>query len=311
MNKSRRTSSVPRSAHPYVYDEQAEFGRLAKGQKRVPLFFRYEGDPLWLNDIYWGRSAFLIAGGPSFAKLDHALLRQPGLLTVGLNNSVKSFRPNLWIGVDRPDHFLRSIWLDPAIQKFVPLAQATNNVFDSNRWEFEELMPAICPNVAFFKRNERFKPEQFLTEDSINFGDDSKGDRHRSVLPAALRILHVLGIRRVFLLGVDFKMSRRSKYHFDEKRSQKSIDWNNQGYELINDRFVRLRPYFEAAGFQVYNCNLRSHLTAFKKVSFADAVAAACGEFGNIDVSTERTRELYETRADAKRDGKGREQSGK
>jgi hypothetical protein len=29
--------------------------------------------------------------------LDHGQLRQPGLLTMGLNNSVKTFRPNLWV----------------------------------------------------------------------------------------------------------------------------------------------------------------------------------------------------------------------
>ena len=32
----------------------------------APLFFTQDHHPLWLGDIYRGRSAFLIAGGPSF-----------------------------------------------------------------------------------------------------------------------------------------------------------------------------------------------------------------------------------------------------
>src|SRR5882757_1191680 len=36
---------------------------------------------------------------------------------------------------------------------------------------------------------------------------------------AAVRILFLLGIRRLFLLGVDFQMSATTKYHFDKDRA--------------------------------------------------------------------------------------------
>jgi len=91
----------------------------------APLLFTRDHHPLWLGDLYRGRSAFLIAGGPSFATLNHSLLRKPGVLTLGLNNSAKTFRPNLWVGVDEPDQFMRSVWLDPTILKFVPFGNAS------------------------------------------------------------------------------------------------------------------------------------------------------------------------------------------
>jgi hypothetical protein len=127
----------------------------------APLLFTQDHHPLWLGDIYRGRSAFLIAGGASFAALDHTKLRQPGILTMGLNNSVKTFRPNLWCCVDSPDHFLRSIWLDPAIMKFVPICHASKFIFNSDEWQFMDLRVGDSTNVVYFKRNEHFQAKQF------------------------------------------------------------------------------------------------------------------------------------------------------
>src|SRR5260221_38393 len=61
-------------------------------QQPAPMFFTQDHHPLWLGDSYRGRSAFLICGGPSFATLDHSLLCQPGIVTMGINNSAKTFR---------------------------------------------------------------------------------------------------------------------------------------------------------------------------------------------------------------------------
>ena len=180
-------------------------------QQPSPLLFTADQHPLWLGDIYRGSSAFLIAGGPSFQEIDSSLLRQPGILTIGVNNAPKSFRPNLWISADAPDRFLRSIWLDPTIMKFTAIMNSRGGIFNSDTWKYTGLTAADCPNVVYYKRNQVFKPEQFLFEDSFNWGNNQKDDKNRSVMQVALRLLFVLGIRRVYLLGVDFNMSRRTK----------------------------------------------------------------------------------------------------
>ncbi len=270
-----------------------------------PVFFTDDQRPLWLGDLFRGRSAFLIAGGPSFAGLDHSCLRQPGILTVGLNNAVKSFRPNLWISVDSPDHFVRSVWLDPCIMKFAPICHAEKLIFNSDSWRFMDTRAEDCPNVVFFRRNERFIASEFLWEESVNWGSHKKYGGGRSVMLAALRILFILGIRIVYLLGVDFRMNATVKYHFSQERRKGSIEGNNSTYRKLQERFAELRPLFEKEDFHVYNCNPHSSLKVFDYVSYEEAVRRSLAEFDFVDTERERTEGLYDTSTEDKRAGKG------
>jgi hypothetical protein len=102
--------------HPYGRNTNmnmdSEFGQ------HIPFFFTREGSAIDLVGQYKGRSAFLICNGPSFVKLNRNLLSEPGVMTFGINNGPKTFRPNFWTCVDDPVRFLKSIWLDPKITKF-------------------------------------------------------------------------------------------------------------------------------------------------------------------------------------------------
>lgn len=268
-----------------------------------PMFFDRQNHTLWLNNTYGGGPVFLIAGGPSFASLDHALLRQPSIVTMGLNNAVKTFRPALWCSVDSPDHFLRSIWFDPLIQKFVPICHGPKLVFDSDAWTFTKTMVRDCPNIVFYRRNEHFQPRQFLREDSINWGNHKSYGGGRSVMLAAFRILYLLGFRTIYLLGVDFRMDDHHHYHFQQQRSRGSISGNNETYKKLCIWFAELRPIFEAAGLRIFNCNPESGLKAFDFVSFEDAVKASVLD---VDVVNERTSGLYDTKTDDKVKGIGK-----
>ena len=96
-----------------------------------PMFFNREGATLPLEGMYRGWPCFLIGGGPSLATLDLNQLNRPGVLTFGMNNSSKVFRPDLWTSVDDPSRFLYSVWLDPRIKKFVPMAAFPKGLWDS------------------------------------------------------------------------------------------------------------------------------------------------------------------------------------
>jgi len=271
-----------------------------------PLFFTQDHHPLWLGDTYRGRSAFLICGGPSFRALDHQQLKRPGVLTMGLNNSVRTFRPNLWCSVDSPDHWIKSLWLDPTIQKFVPISHASKFIFDSDKWEFTRHRVGDCPNVVYYKRNEHFQAKQFLWEDCFNWGNHKDHGGGRSVMLPAVRIMFALGVRRLYLLGCDFNMTQDNKYHFDQDRAKGSIRGNTSTYEKLNGWFRELRPLFEAEGFHVLNCNPDSKLTAFEHVAFPDALNEVAGHMEHVDVANERTRGLYETKTEDKAKGVGK-----
>lgn len=256
------------------------------------LLFSGDGKPVDLENLFRGRSCFLICGGSSFGRLDHSKLREPGILTMGVNNSPKTFRPNLWTCCDAPDHYIRSIWLDPTILKLAPMEFCHSHVFDSDRWNYLDITLADCPNVFCYRSRSGFDPAKFLTGDSCFGGNDDRNGNGRSVMLPAIRLLYYLGVRRVFLLGCDFRMTNNHAYHLGQPGASDSTQRHNN-YNILRERFRLLRPVFEAAGLRIYNCNLKSKLDAFETISFDHAYAKCLEEWGNIDVVTERTIGLH------------------
>jgi len=285
-----------------------------------PLIFNRDGHNMFLGDMYRGACAFLTLGGPSIGNLNLELLNQPSVLTMGINNSVRTFRPNLWMCVDNPQSFIMSTWLDPTITKFVPYAHAEKKLFDNNKWEMSDLKVGQCPSVFYYRRNEHFQAEQFLLEDTFNWGNHTnlchcgywrpdkkktgksvnvcpecgeKSFGSRSVFLPAIRMLYYLGVRTIFLLGCDFKMEKgKPNYHFEQDRAAGSVNGNNSSYKMLTKRFKELKPIFEKMGLCVFNCNPDSGLDVFPKVAFADAIKSATAGFP--DVENERTKGLYE-----------------
>jgi len=295
------------------------------GQHNPFFFTREKAEYLGLIGSYRGSSAFLIAGGPSFKGIDKQKLRLPGVWTMTINNATTSFRGNANIIVDEPQRFNMSTFLDPAIQKFVPIDHFESKLWDNRlvqdfngnpvqMWELSDIVVGECPNVVGYRRNEKVAPWRFLYEDTINWGNHQdiclcgKGQRNnrgdpcpscgrtgqfggRSVMMSAFRVLFLLGFRTVYLLGVDFDMSPEKKYHFSEERHTGAINCNNSTYEKLQVWLAQLRPYFEAERFRVVNCNMQSKLDAFDKMPFEQALKEATEHIG--DPIKERTMGMY------------------
>lgn len=271
-----------------------------------PILFTRDGHNIWDADKYRGSSAFLILSGPSFGEIlkqniivnnnpmtGSEALSMPGFITMSTNNSIKSFRTNLWVNVDNPAHFMKSIWLDPKVTKYTPMFYTETNIFDNEKWEMTDIKVGDCPNVNYFKRNEKFQPEQFLTENTINWGNSEANGGGRSVMLAALKLLYYLGIRKVFLLGCDFSMSEKDKYHFDQDRTKDAIRGNNSTYEKLIKRFEILKPIFDESGLEIFNCNHDSNLKVFPYISFQDAFNSATEKMPK-NWKEENSRGLYE-----------------
>jgi len=268
--------------------------------EQVPFFYTRAGAVLPLEGQFRGGHAFLMANGPSVADLDLGPLHKRWVMT--LNNGARTFRGNANCTVDSPARFSLSMWLDPTIQKFTPMSQFEKPLWDNRlvqaekgwvqRWEASKLKPADCPNVVGYRRNEKFHAPRWLTEDTVNWGNHGKFGGGRSVLLAALRILHLLGFRHVYLLGVDFEMSEAKRYHFAEGRSAKAIQGNMSTYAKLQSWFTQLQPFFLKAGYVVRNCNPASKLTAFPHIPYAEALAESGLRLG--DIANERTEGMYQ-----------------
>lgn len=261
-------------------------------KQHIPFFFSREGSEIDLVGTYKGRSAFLICNGPSFVKLDHKKLNLPGVMTFGINNGPKTFRPNFWSCVDDPVRFLKSIWLDPKITKFIPQSHFEKPIFDNEKWENMEMKVGECPNVVGYRRNEKFNAQRFLVENTLNWGNHKQWGGGRSVMLPSLRILHLLGFRKIYLLGCDMKMSQSYTYHFDEQRNKGAVNCNNSTYDRLKNEYLpALKPIFDQEGFQIFNCNPESELKVFPFISFDEAIKEATKDLG--DIENERVWGMY------------------
>ena len=275
----------------------------AEFHQPCPMFFTREGASLSMEGSYRGAGAFLIAAGPSFVEVDKAPLGS--VWTMALNNAIASWRSNANCTVDEPSRFSLSMWLDPRVQKFVPMGHFEKPLWDNRllpggneggenvqQWEQAPMKVGDCPNVIGYRRNEKFHAPRFLYEETVNWGNHKKYGGGRSVLLAALRILFLLGFRRVYLLGVDFEMTPERKYHFSEERSAAAIQNNQHTYGRLQQWLGEVQPYFLKEKFVVKNCNLASKLTAFPFLPYEEAIEEATAHLG--DYTRERTEGMYQ-----------------
>lgn len=268
-----------------------------------PMLFTRDGHNVFLGDMYRGQSAFLVCGGPSLKTHDLDLLNSRGVLTFAVNNAAAVVRPNLWCCVDDPTHFADAIWYDPGITKFVPLCHMEKHFMvrdDHGELVKSRQVVGDMPAVLGYRRNENFVADQWLHEDTFNWGNhgkqvDSQGNKgSRSVMYVALRMLYFLGIRRIFLIGCDFKMTYGEKnYAFTQDRSESSVKGNNSIYRILNDRLSQLTPHFIDVGLEIWNCTPESGLTAFPHKSYEDAIAEAT----SLIPSKVETDGLYDRKA--------------
>ena len=228
-----------------------------------------------LKNTFWtksGTSAFLVLSGPSLNNLDMDAVADSGILTMGVNNSWSVFTPDLWTCVDPPSKFLYSGWMNPQIMKFVPRRLKQHRLkwkAGENDWVETGMLAGHAPNTYLFERNAQFSHHKYLTEQTVNWGQTAKKPcsvgikSSRSVMFAAIKILYILGIRRIYLLGCDFSMDGSKGYAFDQHRGVGGIQGNNRSYNIMQQRFEALKPHFEECGLSVYNCNPESGLKVF------------------------------------------------
>ncbi len=258
----------------------------------MPLFYNVEGTGLFLKNQYKDASIFFLGCGPSLLDYNLASLSQRGLITFGVNGvAAKIFRPNLWTCVDTPFSFHESIWLDPAITKFVSGGFSGHKFITENRKQ-SELVVSQCPNIILYDKNDYFEVDKFFTEQTISWGCaenvvDSLGIKSgRSVMLVSFKIMAYLGFKRIYLLGCDFNMQydpekkgKGKTYAFNQYKNKKACSTNNYGFGRISKRLEALIPGLKQQKIKVYNCYEKSNLKIFPYKSFDDCKKQALKDF--------------------------------
>ena len=235
-----------------------------------------------LRDYWRMNPAFLVCGGPSVKGVDISLLEDSRVCSIAVNNIAGFVKPKAFVYSDPTEKFHGGVFLNPGIMKFVPLPKLKNQVRlkDEDGFRFAPVRVRQCPSVWGFERNSYFDPETFLIGEQAQWGcsktcpDDTTFEKVLFTPFLGLRLLHYLGVRTVFLLGVDFDMSPgvEGGYAFNQARTKGAARSNNDHYRKVHKMFEALKPVFDEAGFNVYNCNNESRLSVFPYYPYEKAV---------------------------------------
>ena len=239
-----------------------------------------------LASLYYGADIYLLLGGPSSAQLDLTKLNRRGVISMAVNNAALTHRTNMFICGDPPKKFHDAIWRDPGIMCFVPEAKLWNEIYEKKpNGEVRSAQEQVKyqPSVVGYKRNTFFNPQTFLSEPTVNFGNSRKSDNDwepvLSTMFSAIKMCYWLGAFRVYLLGCDWNWDySKQPYSFEMTRGVNVYASNNNSYRKMTPMWRALKPYFDNAGFEIYNCNVRSKLKVFPFRSFDDAIKMTTAE---------------------------------
>jgi hypothetical protein len=194
-----------------------------------------------LDGIYAGETLFLLGGSPQLNELPLGLLRQPGIVTMGMNNVPCTFRPTLWAAADKPVCFSPHIYTDPGILKFTIISRTELEVPNTGGKRTREM-----PNMLFFGARETFTFKNFLDphQDLVWW---------RSTFPIVLQLAHRLGFSDVFLVGCGFNMKKQAgkQYAWDTGLTDGQANYSQNTYNRDVERLKALKPTFDYHGFRV------------------------------------------------------------
>ena len=248
------------------------------------LVVRPDGRPANLDGLWAPRPAFLVCGGPSLNDVPLERLRDRGIVSLGVNQAAAHAPVRAWCFSDTHWKFHHGLWLDPAIMTFAPwpklgrkrrlIAKVPGEGFRQTNIRCRD-----CPNTYGYHRRGRFVPEEFLTTDYCHWGagGDQPADRPfpggcLCTMLVGLRLLIYLGVRRIYLLGVDHRGRDGMCYGFADTKKER-----NRRYKWEAAQLAALIPVFAAAGVSAYNCSPTSALEVFPHVPWEAALADCRG----------------------------------
>lgn len=252
------------------------------------------------------RPGFLVCPGPSLRAIHLPTLQQRGIVTVGVNNAAAYARTTAAVFGDPQSKFHSSMFFDPNCMVFCPNGKLRYHVRmqDSQTKEYWRHTSTVaeCPSCYGICRSGRFVPEYFFKDYFAHWGHAGKKDdralertgtnRPFSKLESMLigiRLLHHMGCRIIYLVGVDHYMSKQDPYAWEAPRTGGNGRWSKAD-KLLQD----VKEAGKDEGLQIFNCNPLSQCKVFEHISFDQAIAHATEPFGPepYDLSTWYNKKL-------------------
>jgi hypothetical protein len=160
-------------------------------------------------------SCWLICGGPSLGDLPMVEIAQSPLPKMCVNLAgFGLLRPDYWTSYDPTNRFLRSIYLDASIVKFVHKARGMDLV--------PETTYKVCesPQLYVFERDKSRGYQNFLDATAYHIVDWADS------MVQAIDILYRLGFRRIYMAGCEMRVRpSAAMLSWGEKHG---IQWNDQ-----------------------------------------------------------------------------------
>jgi len=242
-----------------------------------PLIITRNGKPIDLEGLWSPNPAFLVCGGPSLQDVDLSRLKDRGVASMGVNLSAAWAPVRAWCFSDSHFKFHHGLWFDPVVMTFAPVPKINNpkrlvHVKDSVGFH-DSISTMFCPNTYGFHRKTRFVPREFFTTEYAHWGprgDQPKGEEEQGCLCTmliGLRLLVYLGVRRVYLLGVDYHGRDGRCYGFPNEKGERNGRYRHEAHML-----KQLEPEFKDRGIELYNCSERSFCRLYPYVPFAEAL---------------------------------------
>lgn len=218
-------------------------------------------------------------------------------------------RPHVWLFNDKPIKFHEALFHDGGILKFMPITMwnrqrrnyrvymkdpKSGKLIPSQWW------PIDMPCTVGYVRNHEFNPETFLTAGSLCQGNERRfamaehkvknpktGVKEWQPIPgkkpngfphvintmfSAISLPYYLGVRTLYLVGCDFRMNVERPYGFDQDKHRGGVIACNEHFRSMDTMFLAVKPKFDEAGYNVFNCFQFSGLTAFPFKPFQECI---------------------------------------
>jgi hypothetical protein len=185
-----------------------------------------------------GMDCFLCCPGPSLADLRPASLHVSGAVVIAVNTAYPRVRPDVWIGMDRPECYAGSLLWEPFLK--VMGSRYASDVCAGGKL-------ADCPNVCFASGApgrpheifDRLAPESLLVWNGNTF-------------QTALHLAFWLGCKRVNLVGCDFGGTR--DYHDGRALADEHRARNRLLYRQLVEELPLVRLEAERSGRSIVSC---------------------------------------------------------
>lgn len=208
--------------------------------------------------LSFNADAYLFCPGPSLNEVDIAMINVPGIYKIAMNTAYPRIRPDMWIGMDKPECYQRDLWW----QSFIKIARGGYQDL-----RCEEFTIQNCPNVYF--------------ADVIPYSDDGAifKNRERDIqfiwkkhtLATTLQILIWMGFAKIHFIGCDFG---GSKDYYDERKLEK--DRRTYNRQLYQEQVTWLKWLYDMAKIkyiELISCTRDSPINAYMPyISLEDAL---------------------------------------